>query len=155
MFVDKKTGKCKPNLYSHVDSHGFSVQRDGLTTDEVAHGLAKHRLEARPDQAWYGVVTAACHLVRNAMSLDRVRMFCVYDTALELNRAHAEIFRMRDDIPEADAAEQRNALYRIFGDGVILRSADYRGGGPWNLLPQPLRERPHQVKIAISRRLET
>ena len=147
MFVDKKTGKCKPNLYSHVDSHGFSVQREKLTTDVAAYNLAKNRLEAQQNQAWYGVVMAACHSIRQAVSIDRIRMFCVYDTGLELNRAHAEIFRSRGNIPEADAAEQRIALYRIFGDGVILKSADYRGGAPWNLLPEPLRARAHQVKI--------
>jgi hypothetical protein len=147
MFVDKKTGKCKPNLYSHVDSHGFSVQREKLTTDVAACDLAKIRLEAQQNQAWYGVVMAACHPIRQAVSMDRMRMFCVYDTGLELNHAHAEIFRSRGNIPEADAAEQRNALYRIFGDGVILKNADYRGGSVWNLLPAPLRSRPHQVKI--------
>jgi hypothetical protein len=148
MFVDKRTGKCKPNLYSHVDSHGFSVQRENLTTDTTACELTKTRLEAQQDQAWYGVVVAACQSVRRAISMDHIRMFGVYDTGLELNHAHAEIFRSRGNIPEADAAEQRNALYRMFGDGEILKSVDYRSGAPWNLLPAPLRVRPHRVKIS-------
>ena len=147
MFVDKKTGKCKPNLYSHVESHGFSVQREKLTTDAAACDLAKSRLEAQQDQAWYGVVVAACQSIRHAVSMDHIRMFGIYDTGLELNHAHAEIFRSRGSIPEADAVEQRNALYRMFGDGAILKSVDYRGGTPWNLLSAPLRARPHKLKI--------
>jgi hypothetical protein len=146
MFVDKRSGMCKPNLYSHTYSHGFSIQREGITSDTAVRDLVTARTTSRPQDAWFGVVMAKCNEIRREMGGDRTRAFCVYDTGLESNESHAEVFRAHK-IAEADDAEHRHTLYKIFGDGPITKSENYRSGRPWSLIPSPVQARTITSKI--------
>jgi hypothetical protein len=139
-----KKGNLKPSLFSHVDEKGCSVQRDSIASDQELLALVQTFLNSRADYVWMGVVIGSCQEIRKVLAPGHwfvaKRTVCVYDTAEPDNPAHAEICRTCR-IQEADRAELRAKLLRIFGDGTMTDRQVYRAGNVWNALPPALRAR--------------
>lgn len=80
---DTASGTVKPSLFGHARRMGMSVTRiehaglDGLARQQGAKG-------------YLGYVVASCADIREVLT-ERRRGYCVYDTALQDNPAHADI----------------------------------------------------------------
>ena len=142
MLFDRKTGKAKPNAFSHVNSRGCSIQRDSITTNDELFSFVKQFLIGKDDRAWKGVLHAQCSNIRNISSDDSVRReVCVYDTATLGNPAHGELFQSQYVVDEADRVELREKLFIAFGNGGMIPPLQYRDGAVWNNLPDSLQAR--------------
>jgi hypothetical protein len=137
-----KNGALNSSLFSHIASKGCSVQREKFATSNALNGaVQKILLGSAANNAWLGSVNASASDIRNLCLKRGDRAICLYDTAEPDNRAHAEMFYSRA-IEEADAAELRNDLYSIFGEGVITKKAEeYRDGSVWAALPPSMQAR--------------
>lgn len=141
MLQVDKTGKAKPNVFSHVHKKGRSVQRDELATSKELTNFVTSFLEAGNDRIWKGVLLGQCGEVRNLKDISSTnRAVCVYDTAERKNPAHAELCQSQH-ISEADGPTLRAALFEAFGKGVIKSPHEYRDGGIWKSLSDNLRSR--------------
>ena len=102
---DNETGTVKPSLFSHAGTNGMSVTRIERAGQ---NGLAHQQ----KDKGYLGYVTASCAAIRGLL-LGSDRAFAVYDTALDENRAHADVcqavFR-----PKSQASEMRRKLQLEF-----------------------------------------
>lgn len=134
MHVNKKTGKPMPNLFSHAEKKGCSIQRARASNDEIQN-FATGFLE-NPKHAWLGVVSARCGEVRT-MRLDGHvdQIACIYDTAEETNPSHAEICWTRGAVDAGDANELRKKLMDLFQADRPIASQTYRSGAVWRSLP--------------------
>lgn len=139
--VDKKTGRAKPNVFSHVKTRGRSIQRDDLASNQEMVTFVKGFLENGEDRVWKGVLLGKCHDVRNIETdTPDKRAVCVYDTANLGNISHGELCQTQH-ITEADQAELRHELFTAFGKGVIHSPTQYRDGVVWSGLSPALHAR--------------
>lgn len=129
----RDNGKFKPSLFSQVLDEGCSIQRETQATDDELRRFVSDVLVNQTDQSWVGVVSASSKSIR-AIRIEDARAVCLYDTALDANRSHAEMFAART-LPEADAPELRRHLLTAFGEGNVTPRDQYRGGAVWNELP--------------------
>lgn len=123
-------GSAKSSLFSQVFTNGCSVQRDDLARDDELKSFVANYLAHNPKQNWRGLFRARCSDVRrieNSTYPGR-RAACVYDTATPENPAHAEICATRFALSEADPAEVRAELFRVFDADHMILPRDYRGG---------------------------
>lgn len=114
MFIDKKNGKIKPSIFSHVSSKGCSVQRETNAKDDeitnfISDFLSKDVKEA---QSWHSVLIADCEKLRKIL-INSKRAICVYDTSTKNNPAHGEICLTKEIAPE-NIAELRHELFQAF-----------------------------------------
>jgi hypothetical protein len=80
---DPEGNIVKPSLFAHAGTNGMSVTRVEQAGWE---GMARQQLS----RSYLGYVVASCAAVRNILHEDK-RAFCVYDTALADNHAHADV----------------------------------------------------------------
>jgi len=136
-----KSGKAKPNIFSHVHRKGRSIQRDSVAEPNELVTFARDFLAADEGRVWKGVLLAKCGDVRNIRANDSVdRAVCVYDTAEKKNPAHGEMTQTQH-VVEADEIELRHDLLAVFGGGVIAAPAQYRDGIVWHSLSPQLQAR--------------
>lgn len=140
--ISKKTGRVKPNVFSHVRTRGRSIQRDDIALNQEMIAFVKAFLAGSEDRVWKGVVLGKCHDVRSieADTQDKRRAVCVYDTANPGNISHGELCQTRH-ISEADQPELRAELFTAFGKGVIRSPNQYRDGAVWSELASDLQLR--------------
>ena len=140
--ISKKTGRVKPNVFSHVKTRGRSIQRDDIASDKEMIDFVRAFLAGGEDRVWKGLLVAKCHDVRNieADTPNKRRAVCVYDTANPGNSSHGELCQTRH-ISEADQPELRAMLYAAFGEGVISSPNKYRNGAVWAELAPELQAR--------------
>jgi hypothetical protein len=152
MHADKD-GNCKPNFFSHAETHGCSAQREELATRDEIYTFVTNFLGGKDTTAWLGYVAANVEHIRGIKMKEGDRAYCVYDTALPLNAAHAEVFEARA-IEEADAIEHRAQLFSVFQKGIVTKCETYRNGETWNRLPAELQSRTPKAREEIAARLE-
>jgi hypothetical protein len=139
--VDKKTGRAKPNIFSHVRNRGRSIQREDIASTQEMVTFVKGFLDNGENRVWKGVLLGLCHDVRNiGVDVPNKRAVCVYDTANQNNISHGELCQTRH-ISEADQAELRHDLFIAFGEGAIHSPTEYRDGVIWGGLPPALHAR--------------
>ena len=117
----------KPNFFSHVDTKGCSIQRESIVTDDELVAFIKEFREKNPGRNWLGVVIGSCHEIRSILSDQGKRACCVYDTGHKSNPAHGEICKTHH-VEEADKAELRSRLMKVFNDGLVIKPHEYRDG---------------------------
>ena len=122
---DKKS--VKPNFFSHTDSKGCSIQRESIGEDVELVTFVKKYKEKNPKNNWFGVVTAKCQEIRGILTDQGKRAYCVYDTGYKFNPSHGEICKTHH-IEEADKAELRRHLMKVFHDGLVIEPDKYREG---------------------------
>ena len=122
---DKKS--IKPSFFSQADTKGCSIQRESIVEDSELVTFVKKYREKNPKSNWFGVVTGNCQEIRRILTDQDKRAYCVYDTGYELNPAHGEICKTHH-IEEADKAELRRHLKKIFNNGLIIEPNNYRDG---------------------------
>jgi hypothetical protein len=128
LHVHRKTGAIMPNLFSHAERQGCSVQRELANNEEIA-SFVRDFLKGGNDRHWLGVVSAYCSDLR-AIRLDGVdeRAICIYDTAEPANPAHAEVCWSGVALEEGDSGELRKLLLDAFSSGSPVSPAVYRSG---------------------------
>lgn len=95
-------GQVLPALFSDVKDKGLSCER-GLLLDIKAETHERGRKQAelynetkpdgKPDRVYVGSVTANCGILR-ALAMNEERLLAVYDTAMEDNVAHSDVFEI-------------------------------------------------------------
>ena len=94
---DTASNSPKPGLFDDVFSRGASAYRSpGMSYDEI-HILGRQREANNRERGhvYIGFVAAICRRVRDEIRYpanDDARRMCVYDTALEDQRHHVDIF---------------------------------------------------------------
>lgn len=135
-----KKGRLNSGVFSQVHDSGCSIQRDIASRSELATFVTNF-LTTKQERTWLGVAIAKCKDVR-AVTVDddaAKRAVCVYDTGLESNPAHGELFQSQHVIEEADRAEVRVKLFKAFS---AVKPMEFLGGSIWDELSAELRERP-------------
>jgi hypothetical protein len=88
-------GRPTPMAFTDVDSIGLSVTRDGCTDAEIERAMADRIAASGWGLTWHSVSLIPTREVRKLYRTQQgkkpERCFCVYDTAEEGNRMHAEI----------------------------------------------------------------
>ena len=125
MRNDKKS--VRPSFFSHIETKGCSIQRESIVNDDELVAFVKEFIKKNPGRNWLGVVTGGCHEIRSILTDQDKRACCVYDTGNESNPAHGEICRTHH-IKEADKAELRRHLMKVFHDGLVIEPDKYRDG---------------------------
>jgi hypothetical protein len=131
-----RQGFLKPNFFSNAETEGCSSQREDMATDDEMSGLVKHYMTKKPDTAWLGYVSASARAIRDLTFQSGDRAVCLYDAGLLDSPAHTELYQSRQRIEEADGAEVRSLLYKLFGGGPLASSEDYRNGQIWRTMSQ-------------------
>lgn len=128
MHVHRKTGAIMPNLFSHAERQGCSVQRENAANEEIT-SFVRDFLRAGEGRNWLGVVSARSLDLRS-LRPDGVaqRAICIYDTAEPNNTAHAEICWSGVALEEGDGAELRKLLLDAFSAGKLIAPSNYRNG---------------------------
>jgi hypothetical protein len=141
IHLDKK-GRLKPSIFSHAETKGCSVQREGHAADDEIANFASTFLSSRDDRTWKGVLIASYQDLRDIRAAsDPGQLICVYDTAEQDNPAHAEFGWSRTPLEEADPNEIRAGLMRAFGNAALITPGQYRGGAVLQRLTAELRSR--------------
>jgi hypothetical protein len=95
-------GEVLPALFSDAKDKGLSCERaDTAAIDPQSHERGHQQAEAynlakpddKPERAYLGAVTATCVVLRSLMIEDK-RILAVYDTALEDNSVHVDVFEV-------------------------------------------------------------
>lgn len=145
IHVNKKNGKIKPSIFSHVFTVGCSIQRDSIATPEELVHFSKNFLEGSEERSWEGVLLASCKSLRDVkINSGKNRAFCIYDTANSHNPAHGEVSQSQYVIEEADGIELRHDLFTVFNNGEPVLPHNYRNGSIWGHLPNDL-QRPSVI----------
>jgi len=144
--IDRKTGLPRAAALTHAETIGLSVLRDRATNNEIL-SLATRLVQnarsnqANPDKAKkvgvFGVLRMACNAVRAfRWEMEVKPSYCVYDTALEQWRSHADAFQRvagaLDGVPDA----RRNALFELVRGGFVS-VREFRHGLLKGLAPDP------------------
>lgn len=140
-----KQNKIKPSFFSHVHNRGCSIQRADKLKLEEALSLVTRFLEVREDRVWIGALNGKCADVRQTTTLSQLHRACaVYDSAERQNPAHAELCQTEFVIDEADEAQLRFELMRIFGNNEIIPPSQILEGAIWNKLSAEHQNRSRQ-----------
>lgn len=153
MFTTRQ-GILMPNFYATVASTGCSSQREDVATNNEINDLVRYFMTKKDDMAWLGFVTASARSVRDLCFDQGDRAVCLYDTGLPQNPAHCEMHESRKWIEETDGLETRNLLYKLFGNGAIIKSEDYRNKQIWNAMPKEWVDRTIAQRVIHESRLK-
>lgn len=98
LHVDSLTGNLKPTAVTDVKDKGCSVDRLSHTTLDrclaTGHENAVVKNAAKPDappRSVCGVANMSAKDIRSIRVGQNIQAFCVYDTALAANTAHADV----------------------------------------------------------------
>ena len=117
----------RPTFFSHIETKGCSIQRESIVDDHELVTFVNGFRGKNPGCNWLGVVTGSCDEIRSILTDQDKRACCVYDTGNDLNPAHGEICKTQH-IKEADKAELRRYLMKVFNDGLVIEPDNYRDG---------------------------
>jgi hypothetical protein len=128
MHIHRKTGAIMPNLFSHAERQGCSVQRERASNDELKT-FVRDFLRAGADRKWLGVVSARSRDLR-ALRLSGAagQAICIYDTAEAKNPAHAEVCWSGAVLEDGEGPELRKLLLDAFSAGLPTGPLSYRNG---------------------------
>jgi hypothetical protein len=95
-------GEVLPALFSDAKDKGLSCERAAsLDVEPNSHERGQQQAkrynqtkpEGKPDRAYVGAVTANCGSLR-ALMMNEKRLLAIYDTALESNVTHCDVFEI-------------------------------------------------------------
>ncbi len=128
IHIDPETGDLKPSAVTDVKDKGCSVERLSLTT--IEESIATGRIvAAAKNEANQGAPAREIHCVAN-LSVNDIRnirvgantqAFCIFDTALEHNRAHADICQVVSPKGQ-EARSARSQLFALADKSCIFQS---------------------------------
>lgn len=140
LHVHEKKLQLKPNFFNHAFTKGLSTQRlERSGNSELAQWINSF-LRVDTDRVWLGYVQASCDAIRAILhSTERLRLFCVYDSATDDNPSHVEVCASRRIIEEADRLEARAELRKAFSK--VHQRAILKNGDVCKLVDRDLLER--------------
>jgi hypothetical protein len=109
---DAESAIVKPSLFAHAGTIGMSVTR-------AEHAGPEGMIAQQRSKDYMGYVDAPCKAVRAIVHEDK-RAFCIYDTALPDNQAHADVCQTIFG-PKSVQTSLRRRLMRAFSG--TLKSA--------------------------------
>lgn len=115
--VDIEKGTVAPMAFKDVLTRGLSVDRKRHTGEQELQARIEARIASdikagRNKDGFFRVATASCGDIRSALGEEGTRLFCVYDTALKENTAHADVCSSIDPPPKTkDRSAKRKAIY--------------------------------------------
>jgi hypothetical protein len=115
---DEEQKAATPAAFSHAGTVGMSVTRGGQCTPEQLAWQERSRDQDRAiNRDYVGYLVARTGDVRHLRVADK-QGFAVYDTALETNRAHADVCQAVLG-PRSQASELRRSLQRLFSSSGL------------------------------------
>jgi len=138
-------GKVRPRASSLADAEfrGLSIFREKYTSKvrirKIAEDLVRRAKVANGEKAGvFGVLRIECSIVRaSKIDLDIFRGYCVYDTALNDDPSHAEIFQRVSDGDESLWGDRRRLLFESIKN-TFVSVEDFEGGLLRDLAPTVL-----------------
>jgi len=130
--VDKK-GRPRAAALADAETHGLSLFRAGHIDDDLLRTVAERLVErARAAQGAkagvVGVLVMSCETIRKPRDeVDTGPCYCVYDTALKENHAHAEAFQRVNGIPDELRDGRRRLLFQAVRSDFVPVTI-FRGG---------------------------
>ena len=129
--INQETGVVDPaHFRNDALKRGFSVNRKHHVREAdlrktIESKIARDRHEGKERDDFYRVVTARCSDVRRLAGEDGKRLFCVYDTAFEEDRSHADICQTLEPPPGAPNRKMmsKKISSRLF-DTFVGRATD-------------------------------
>jgi len=108
LHIDPDTREVTEAAFSDVKDKGLSVQREGHTTPAALRALGEKKraddwAKGKTDRVFLGIVTGPVQAIRELTYEGGARTFCVYDSALLDQRAHADVCQ----VPSSPSAMKR------------------------------------------------
>lgn len=124
--------KVKGSAFSRAETTGLSVVRDHYATDavvlQVAQALVDSARQANGDKAGVvGVLLVKASAIRGVRADDEAPCYCVYDTAIVENVAHAEALQ-RVHGCEPDLILLRRSILQREVEHTFISATEYRNG---------------------------
>lgn len=125
IHIDKETGDIFPAAYDDVSNKGLSVNRLSMhesknTVHQIGEDKASRDRERDSSREYIGFAVASVNAIRRQIE-NSVRVFTVYDTALEDIRCHADVclINQGENIieklpPKAAKMQRRRTLQGVF-----------------------------------------
>jgi len=120
--INQETGEVDPAHFRHdALKRGLSVNRKSHITEadletRIVRKIENDRAAGRHRENFYKVVTARCSEIRALVTEDGRRLFCVYDTATEVDASHADVCQA---LALAPGTRNRRALEKKFGSRLF------------------------------------
>ena len=106
---DAESNCVKPSLFSHAGTNGMSVTR----VEHAGEAAMRHQQQSKN---YLGYVDVKCAAIQEILHDDK-RSFCIYDTALPDNAAHADVCQTVFK-PASVRSELRRQLMLAFSKDV-------------------------------------
>lgn len=104
IHIDLETGTLKPTAVTDVKDKGCSVDRLRHTSIDDSVNAGRKNAEAKnlsnpgkERRTVCGTAVLNAKEIRNITVNERTKAFCIYDTALELNKSHADVCQVVSD----------------------------------------------------------
>lgn len=124
IHIDTETGELKPSAITDVKDKGCSVDRIKIASPEksIASGqsIAQAKNLANPDapsRKVHCVAYLSAGDIRSITVGDNIRAFCIFDTALEDNLAHADVCQVISPKGQ-EARSARGQLFTLAEKGL-------------------------------------
>jgi hypothetical protein len=109
---------------SELRNRGASAERKNLTKPtRLTH--SSHKLLTAEDRSIAGYALVECSSIRGIVDGMGNRIFCVLDTALECNPAHADIFFAKE-ISRGEQVKYRDRMIDAFNEMIKAHGSLYR-----------------------------
>lgn len=117
IHIDEETGRLKPLAFEDASSRGMSVNRKNhISKEELEEKIAK-KLKIDENKGkkrtCKGVAIAECSDIR-AIKHQEIKSFCIYDTATDKDKSHADICQAISSRKEGSRA--RFKLRKVFSE---------------------------------------
>lgn len=115
-------GEVLPTLFSDVKDKGLSCERaDNEAIQPDSHERGRKQAESynvtkpddKPERSYMGAVTASCIVLRELV-MNEKRLLAVYDTSLEENVSHSDVFELAGR-SNAEKKQARKDIADAFG----------------------------------------
>ncbi|MBW2095698.1 MAG: hypothetical protein JRI80_12500 [Deltaproteobacteria bacterium] len=111
-------------IRSELTGRGVSIERKALTNPtSLTH--SSHKLLTAEDRSVAGYALVECSSIRGIVDDMGDRIFCVLDTALECNPAHADIFFAKE-IPRSKQVKYRDHMMDAFNEMIRVHGTLYK-----------------------------
>ena len=115
--IEKTTGEISPTAFEDVFGMGLSVHRLTYCAAKEAVDRGKIRAQEfnnkhpeKPQRSLFGVVEFQVHELRALIVDGHMRAVCIYDTALEDDKSHADVCMVAEQTPQ----NQRSVRFQLF-----------------------------------------
>ncbi len=117
IHIDEETGRLKPLAFEDASSRGMSVNRKNFVSKQELEEKIAKKLKIDKDRGkkrtCKGVAIAKCSDIR-AITHQETKSFCIYDTATDKDKSHADICQAISGRKEGSRA--RFKLRKVFSE---------------------------------------